>query len=90
MWVQINSNSTYAANKAIDKNGKVVHTVHFQGAKHMTLTNLSLVSPLLSNMLQGGRAEIDPYYCLETMNHILVEFFDCYLKGQGSFTSTGT
>ncbi|WP_342356842.1 hypothetical protein [Paenibacillus alvei] len=56
----------------------------------MTLTNLSLVSPLLSNMLQGGRTEIDPYYCLETMNHILVEFFDCYLKGQGSFTSAGT
>ncbi|MCY9756953.1 hypothetical protein M5X00_22170 [Paenibacillus alvei] len=28
------------------------------------LTNLSLVSPLLSNMLQGGRAEIDPFTVL--------------------------
>ncbi|OBY77402.1 acetylhydrolase [Paenibacillus sp. KS1] len=94
VWVQLlqhNSKSPYAANKVIDKNGKVVHTVHFQGAEHMSLTDLSLISPLISNMLQGGRvAEIDPYYCLETMNHILVQFFDCYLKGQGSFTSAGT
>ncbi|TQR44644.1 alpha/beta hydrolase [Paenibacillus popilliae] len=94
VWVQLlqhNSKSTYAANKVIDKNGKVVHTVHFQGAEHMSLTDLILISPLISNMLQGGRvAKIDPYYCLETMNHILVEYFDCYLKGQGSFTSAGT
>lgn len=94
VWVQLlqrNSKSPYAANKVIDKKGKVVHTVHFQGAEHLSLTDLSLISPLISNMLQGGRvAEIDPYYCLETMNRILVQFFDSYLKGQGSFTSTGT
>ncbi|WP_268624680.1 alpha/beta hydrolase family protein [Paenibacillus alvei] len=94
VWVQLlqrNSKSPYAANKVIDKKGKVVHTVHFQGAEHLSLTDLSLISPLISNMLQGGRvAEIDPYYCLETMNHILVQFFDSYLKGQGSFTSAGT
>jgi dienelactone hydrolase len=94
VWVQLlqrNSKSPYAANKVIDKKGKVVHTVHFQGAEHLSLTDLPLISPLISNMLQGGRvAEIDPYYCLETMNHILVQFFDSYLKGQGSFTSAGT
>ncbi|SYX83244.1 alpha/beta hydrolase family protein [Paenibacillus alvei] len=94
VWVQLlqrNSKSPYAANKVIDKKGKVVHTVHFQGAEHLSLTDLSLISPLISNMLQGGRvAEIDPYYCLETMNRILVQFFDSYLKGQGSFTSAGT
>ncbi|NKI19876.1 alpha/beta hydrolase [Paenibacillus dendritiformis] len=90
VWVQLNSNSTYAANKAIDELGTEVYTVYFQGAKHMSLTDLALFSPMLANMLQGGRAEIDAYYCIETMNRIILEFFDCYLKGKGSFTSAGT
>ncbi|CAH8770432.1 alpha/beta hydrolase family protein [Paenibacillus dendritiformis] len=90
VWVQLNSNSTYAANKTIDEHGTEVYTVYFQGAKHMSLTDLALFSPMLANMLQGGRAEIDAYYCIETMNRIILEFFDCYLKGKGSFTSAGT
>ncbi|MFD3274412.1 alpha/beta hydrolase family protein [Paenibacillus dendritiformis] len=90
VWVQLNSNSTYAANKAIYEHGTEVYTVYFQGAKHMSLTDLALFSPMLANMLQGGRAEIDTYYCIETMNRIILEFFDCYLKGKGSFTSAGT
>lgn len=90
VWVQLNSNSTYAANKTIDEHGTEVYTVYFQGAKHMSLTDLALFSPMLANMLQGGRAEIDTYYCIETMNRIILEFFDCYLKGKGNFTSAGT
>ncbi|WCF10647.1 dienelactone hydrolase family protein [Paenibacillus thiaminolyticus] len=90
VWVQLNSNSTYAANKAIDEHGTEVYTVYVQGAKHMSLTDLALFSPMLANMLQGGRAEIDVYYGIETMNRIILEFFDCYLKGKGSFTSAGT
>lgn len=90
VWVQLNSNSTYAANKVIDEHGTEVYTVYFQGAKHMSLTDLALSSPMLANMLQGGRAEIDTYYCIETMNRIILEFFDCYLKGKGNFTSAGT
>ncbi|WP_259391847.1 hypothetical protein [Paenibacillus thiaminolyticus] len=90
VWVQLNSNSTYAENKAIDEHGTVVYTVYFQGAKHMSLTDLALFSPMLANMLQGGRAEIDSYYAIDTMNRIILEFFDCYLKGKGRFTSAGT
>ncbi|WGU96413.1 dienelactone hydrolase family protein [Paenibacillus dendritiformis] len=90
VWVQLNSKSTYAANKAIDEHGTEVYTVYFQGAKHMSLTDLALFSPMLANMLQGGRAEIDAHYCIDTMNRIILEFFDCYLKGKGSFTSAGT
>ena len=90
VWVQLDTSSTYAANKVIDANSTEAYTVHFQGAKHLSLTDLSLFSPLLANMLQGGIADIDPYYCIETQNKIILEFFDHVLKGTGSFTSEGT
>lgn len=90
VWVQLESNSTYAANKAADENCSEVYTAYFQGAKHMSLTDLVLFSPMFANMLQGGKAKVDKYYCIETMNSITLEFFDCYLKGEGSFTSGGT
>ncbi|MFD0712141.1 alpha/beta hydrolase family protein [Paenibacillus sp. GCM10027626] len=90
VWRQIGSNSTYAANYAADKNFKESYTVHFQGAKHLSLTDLPLFSPLLANMLQGGKATIDQYYCIETENELILRFFDYTLKGRGRFTSEGT
>ncbi|WP_249730569.1 alpha/beta hydrolase [Paenibacillus sp. J2TS4] len=90
VWKQLGRNSTYAANYAADKNFKEVYTVHFQGAKHLSLTDLPLFSPLLANMLQGGKATIEQYYCIETENELILKFFDYTLKGIGRFTSEGT
>ncbi|MFF2912681.1 hypothetical protein [Paenibacillus sp. NPDC057934] len=45
----------------------------------------SLITNHLS-MLQGGKAAIGPYYCIETENQIIVNFFDYVLKGIGQFT----
>ncbi|WP_274366289.1 alpha/beta hydrolase family protein [Paenibacillus thermotolerans] len=87
VWNQLGRNSIYAANYAADKNFKEAHTVHFQGAKHLSLTDLTLFSPLLANMLQGGKATIDPYYCIEKENELILAFFDYTLKGIGRFTS---
>ena len=67
-----------------------VYNVNFEGTKHMSLTGLPLFSPILAYMLQGGKAKIDENYCIDTMNSIILEFFDCYLKGEGSFTSERT
>lgn len=64
--------------------------VYIKGAKHMSLTDLALVSPLLANMLDGGKAKIDEYHCLKTINQVTLKFFDCYLKGDGKFISAGT
>jgi len=61
-----------------------------QGAKHLSLTDLPLVSPLLANMLQGGSASIDPYYCIETENELILQFFDDVLKGKGQFNPQQT
>ncbi|MEK5035720.1 hypothetical protein MKY96_30225 [Paenibacillus sp. FSL R7-0302] len=56
-----------------------------QGAKHLSLTDLPLFSPILANMLQRGQADIDKYYCIETMNRLILEFYDYTLKGTGRF-----
>ncbi|MGJ7912521.1 hypothetical protein [Neobacillus sp. LXY-1] len=89
VWKQLNSNSTYAANKAADQNCKEAYSVYFKGAKHLSLTDLSLVSPILANTLQGGKATIDKYYCLEAENKLILQFFDYTLKGKERFTSEG-
>jgi hypothetical protein len=49
------------------------------------LTDLPLFSPILANMMQGGKADIDPYYCIETENELVLKFFDDKLKDIGQF-----
>ena len=85
VWEQLDSNSTYVANKLDNENFKDAYTVHFKGAKHLSFTDLPLVSPLLANLLQGGKADIDKYYSIETANELILGFFDEKLKGVGHF-----
>ncbi|SOC08475.1 platelet-activating factor acetylhydrolase isoform II [Ureibacillus xyleni] len=80
VWNQLDSNPTYAANKAENRNFVESYTTYFQGAKHLSLTDLSMISPLLSNLLQGGKADINPIKCLEKENQLILQFFDYKLK----------
>ncbi|HDX9577695.1 TPA: alpha/beta hydrolase [Bacillus pseudomycoides] len=90
VWRQLESNSTYVANKPNNEHFKDAYTTHFKGAKHLTLTDLQLFSPILANTLQGGKANIDPYYCIEMENELILEFFDYELKGIGHFNPKKT
>ena len=90
VWGQLDSNSTYAANKLNSEQFKEAYTTHFKGAKHLSLTDLPLVSPILANILQGGKAEIDQDKTIETENKLIREFFDYKLKGIGQFTPKET
>lgn len=70
-------------------------TVSIKGTNHMSLTDLPLFSPLLTNMICssvhiGGGKEADKYYIIETMNRVVLDFFNCYLKDSGSFKYEGT
>lgn len=85
VWRQLGKNSAYAANNTSNPNFKDAYTVHFEGAKHLSLTDLPLFSPILANMLQRGQADIDKYYCIEMMNRLILEFCDYTLKGTGQF-----
>ncbi|KOP78503.1 acetylhydrolase [Lysinibacillus sp. FJAT-14745] len=83
VWRQLESNSIYVANKLNNEHFKDAYTTHFKGAKHLSLTDLSLFSPILTNILQGGKADIDKFYCIETENELILKFFDFELKGIG-------
>lgn len=56
---------------------------YIAGTKHMDYTDLPLFSPILASLLGSG--SLDKTECIETMNRIILEFFDCYLKDEGEF-----
>lgn len=62
-----------------------------EGSNHMSYTDLPLFSPFLASQLSGisggsSKANVDKYYCIETMNKLVLEFFNCYIKNTGEFT----
>ncbi len=63
----------YASNRAICS-----YDIVFRGAGHLNFTDLPLFSPILANTL--GIGAVDPRYCIENTNRIVLTFFDGYLK----------
>lgn len=91
VWKQLERSSSYIANSISNKNFKGAYNVHFKGAKHLSLTDLPLFSPILTKLLQEGRrADIDKYYAIETQNELILRFFDYALKNQGQFAPKAT
>lgn len=58
-------------------------TVVFGGAAHMDFTDLPLISPILSSMLDGGESSVDNEEFMTTVNGIVLGWFNHYLKGEG-------
>lgn len=63
------------------KNALCAYETVFQNAGHLNFTDLPLFSPVLARML--GVGTVDARYCVETMNEVVLEFFNCYLKDVG-------
>ena len=72
------------ANNIILDNAVTGYTTYFKGTEHMNFTDLPLFSPFLANLL--GNGTVDPADCIDRVNAIVVDFMDCYLKGEGTFT----
>lgn len=54
---------------------------YFVGSGHMNFTDLPLYSPILASFL--GVGEVDAEKCISTMNEVILEYFNCYLKDEG-------
>ena len=54
------------------------YDVVVRGSGHLNFTDLPLFSPVLARML--GTGKVDSRYCIETMNQIVLAFFDHTLK----------
>ena len=89
-WDSYNDMEEYAAqgglhpNMELLKNASTGYQTTVRDTKHMDFTDLPLLSPLLGNMLGSG--ERDTKETLTIVNSLVLEFFNCYLKGEGVFT----
>lgn len=66
------------------------YEVHLKGTNHFSVTDLPLVSPFFVSVMTStipgaGGGGADPYTIIEKMNGIVLQFFNVYLKGEGSF-----
>jgi len=88
---ELEANPDYVyVNQYLSKISPMAFETHIQGSNHMSYTDLPLFSPLLANQLSGisggsAEAKVDATYAIETMNRLVLEFFNCYLKEMGEF-----
>ena len=66
----------------VGKNAEDYKSVIFNGAGHLNFTDLPLVSPVLARLLGVGK--VDKRECIENVNQMVLNWFDCYLKGKES------
>lgn len=71
------------SNNTIISNADIVYSTYFRNSGHMDFTDLPLFSPVLAGML--GTGDVNNEEMLNTMNGLVLRFFDCYLKGEGTF-----
>ena len=89
-WNHLGEWKQYAENYALlSDTAATAFNVYISGAVHLSLTDLSLASPFLTNVLTGKKSTTDAITCLKMINKVSLEFFDSYLKGKGNFTAAG-
>ncbi len=70
-------------NNVVLANAADGQSTYFVGSAHMNFTDLPLFSPALASLL--GTGTIDPDRCISLVNEIVLNYMDCYLKGEGNF-----
>lgn len=89
-WETRNQLQEYLSDEEDYPNTKVMKyamtgfSVILRDTKHMDFTDLPLLSPFIGKMLGSG--ERDTRETMMIVNSIVLEFFDCYLKGESGFS----
>lgn len=71
--------NAYMLDNALD-----AREAHFDGTEHMDFTDLPLFAPPLAKML--GKGDVKSSEFIPELNSIILNFFDYYLKGEGTPT----
>lgn len=80
---QFKKDNGYAyINEYVIENAKDGKVSVFANAGHMDFTDLPLISPVLASML--GKGEVDSEEFVTQMNAIILNWFDYYLKSEGT------
>lgn len=80
-WGHLSEWAQYAWNAALLSDSPAdAFSQYLPGAGHFSLTDLSLASPFLVRLLEGGETTTDREAYLKNLNKICLGFFDRYLK----------
>lgn len=71
-------------NTVVLENAVDARYTYFKGSGHMNFTDLPLFSPALASFL--GVGEVEAEECIVTMNQMILDYFNCYLKDVGEVT----
>ena len=71
-------------NTKVMKYARTGFSVILRDTKHMDFTDLPLLSPFIGKRLGSG--ERDKKETMMLVNSIVLDFFDCYLKGESGFS----
>jgi dienelactone hydrolase len=89
-WKFLSEWPQYAENYAmLSGTNTTAFNVYMSGVGHLSLTDFALTSPFFTRIFDGQKSTTSAEDCLNTISKICLEFFDCYLKGEGKFTSVG-
>ena len=79
--------TAYVNNAVLESAADGYHTF-FAGSAHINFTDLPLLSPALASLLgESGVGDVDPEACVRQLDALALQFFDCYLKGEGTMDS---
>ena len=82
--VEAEKNGDPYSNNTILKNADTAYSTYFANSGHMDFSDLPLFSPIFAKNL--GTGNVDNVVMIDTLNGLVVRFFDCYLKGEGNFS----
>ena len=80
-WEHLSEWPQYARNyEYLISTRETIHNLYLGGAGHFSLTDLALASPLLVQILEGGKPSVDSQIYLDKLNQACLDFFNQYLK----------
>ncbi len=75
-------------NDVLIRNAAEGFSVTVRDTRHMDFTDLPLLSPTLANLLgEMGSGERSTKETMTIVNSLVLKFFNCYLKGEGTFSA---
>lgn len=79
-WSHLREWKQYVENaRLLEPASENIQNIYFSGIGHFSLTDLSLSSPFLTMLFDGGSPKEAPEETLRKLNEICLEFLDCYL-----------
>ena len=89
-WTSYNEIKEYLAQGEVHPNAELIghaaagFSTTIRDTEHMDFTDLPMLSPILGKMLGSGAR--DERETMTIVNSLVLEFINCYLKGEGAFT----